>query len=285
MTIAKSASFIAIFYLFSVSQMFPFFGASAQEPAVDKVASRSSLAYVDANVPATRLAGKLYDNADSIFKTAKLVHYAHLHLPAEDQVNVKDNIATTDCSGFISYLLQLTAPSHYQVVRAFSSRGFYPKAHTYASFFAQLDPLVSRNGWKQIQFFQDLQRGDLIAWKRGPSAEDHHGHGNSGHVMMVIDTPGAVEQITVDGVPIRYVKIHVLDSSSVRHFEPEQLPPLVNQQHRDGVGKGYIRLVVNDKNMPIGYWEGTFWGEGERHIYKPSYSPAIYFARLMDIPH
>lgn len=280
----KSVSIVALFYLFSQSNEFLCSAAFAQETITHRSALESNRHLLDdlsANAPQANLSGKLYDKANSIFQTAKLVHYQHLHLPASEQINAEEGIATTDCSGFISYVLFSTLPRHYEVIRTFSTSGVYPKAKTFAAFFAQLDPEVAKNGWRQVRYFKDLQRGDLIAWKKNFAQRDHQGRGNSGHVMMVVDPPGVVEQTSVDGLLFRYVSINVLDSSSVRHFEPEQLPPLTNHRQRDGIGKGLIRLVINDQNMPIGYWEGTFWGEQGKQIARPSYSTGIYFARVV----
>jgi hypothetical protein len=82
---------------------------------------------------------------------------------------------------------------------------------------------------------------------------------------------------------IRCVTIHVLDSSSVSHFGKQQLPPKAQppQQQRDGVGIGDIRLVLDRDGTPNRYWEGSYWGEGQREIKAPSKSTDIHFARLV----
>ncbi len=158
--IVKSACIIALFYFFSQSY------AVAQETRFHDGVALNKSDSLSVHAPGAKLADKLYDKANSIFENTKLVHYGHLHLPAKDQINTEEGVATTDCSGFISYILQATAPRHYEAIRTFSTHGVYPKAETYASFFAQLDPQISHNGWRQVQFFKDLQRGDLIAWKK-----------------------------------------------------------------------------------------------------------------------
>jgi hypothetical protein len=120
------------------------------------------------------------------------------------------------------------------------------------------------NSWK------DLRPGDIIAWKET-------GGLNTGHVMMVTYPPGNIQ--TNNGY--RYVEIPVIDSSTTYHFAPEYLPPNAGQKHRNGLGRGMIRLMLSDDDETIGYWAGTYWGEGDKPINGPAMCKMIRFARLM----
>ena len=51
--------------------------------------------------------------------------------------------------------------------------------------------------------------------------------------------------------------------------------------HRDGVGKGVVRIILDQSNRPIGYWEGTYWYEGGKEIRNPTLTESIAFARLV----
>lgn len=229
------------------------------------------------------LAQKCYDEAEMVFQNARVVHYEHLHRPAAQQVRCSEGQgceARNDCSGFVSYVLHAVAPRHYREIHNLQKEKSYPQAKTYARFFSELGEEPER-GWKRVNDVWDLKRGDIIAWEKGDAEHDHGGHGNSGHVMIVVDPPSPLCTETVDGGVIHYVSVYVVDSSSVRHFKPEVLPPLAGQIHRDGLGKGCIRIVLNDRSKPIGYWEGTYWGEGGRDINKPSFSRMIHFGRLV----
>src|SRR5262249_29424634 len=137
------------------------------------------------------------------------------------------------------------------------------------------------DGWLGVKSVEGLKPGDLIAWE-SPKFEEHH-KGNSGHVMMVAGEVGAIKSETVEGQAIRFVGVPVIDSSSVRHFPPEQLPPQAHQTGRDGVGKGVVRIILDERNRPIGYWEGTYWSEGDKPIRKPTMTDSVSFGRLVGL--
>jgi cell wall-associated NlpC family hydrolase len=257
-----------------------------------------------------RLAAAAFEIANEVFLNAEDVAYEHPLKPASRQVVRIDGrlAARTDCSGFMSYVLNKAAPApQYAAVMDLArreyqedqerkgrtprdDRPFYPDAKEYADFFATLSTRTPSDGWIGVQSVWDLRRGDLIAWAK----ESWDGKGNSGHVAMVMDPPSRqlVEAIAVERnregvsheVRIKCVNIRVLDSSSVSHFGDEQLPPIVapRQQQRDGVGTGYIRLVLDSGGMPIRYWEGYYWGEGQKDIKTPGRSSNIHFGRLVD---
>lgn len=228
----------------------------------------------------------LYEKAEAVFNDANEVSYEHCHRPAKDQVvcNGQHCHTHTDCSGFVSYVLHSVAPKQYAEVRDMQPRHPYPQARIYANFFGSLSSQTASSGWTQVASFRDLRRGDIIAWQKQAGADDHGGHGNSGHVMIVIDPPGEISQETIDGEPVRYVSVYVMDSSTVKHFPPESLPPLAHQDQRDGLGKGMIRLILDNGDRAIGYWEGTYWGEGNKDITHPKYSSMIRFGRLVANP-
>ncbi len=96
---------------------------------------------------------------------------------------------------------------------------------------------------------------------------------------MVAGSLGSVQQ---EG-GLRYVQIHVIDSSSVYHFAPEQLPPKAYKKHRNGLGLGGIRIILSESGAPIGYWEGTYWGEGEEPVKGPTLSNLVRFARMVPL--
>lgn len=215
--------------------------------------------------------------AESIFDNATVVSYEHREVPASRQVITESDgsvEARTDCSGFISYIVHSIAPRHYVAVRSQEPNASYPQAKIWARFFDTLDPDQPHDGWLGIRSWKNLEPGDIIAWKAGSAAAR-----NTGHVMMVASNIGRVQQ---EG-GYRYVEIPVIDCSSVYHFGPEHLPPKAYQKHRDGLGIGCIRLVLSPEDEPIGYWEGTYWGEGDKHINGPSMSELIRFGRLVSL--
>ena len=229
------------------------------------------------------LGQRAYEKAEWVFDHASDVHYRHFKHPASEQVHDEDGrvISNNDCSGFVSYIIHSVAPKHYTPIRDRQSERPYPQAKVYAHFFGSLSQDSAQDGWIKVGSFRELRRGDFIAWVKGGSSPDHGGHGNSGHVMIVRDQPGEPYTQEIGGTKYRLVNVPVLDSSSMYHFQPEVLPPQAGQQHRDGLGKGDIKLVLDEQGKAIGYWEGSFWGEGNKEVRHPTESTAIHFGRLV----
>jgi len=263
--------FLPTFLLFSALTAFLAGSAQGQEGASS----------TNADVEPQSLSRSIYLLANQIFEGAQVVRYQHVHRPAEEQITAKQNDsceAVNDCSGFVSYVLEKLAPKHYEQVLECEPRYPYPKAKTYATFFQGLTPGEAKDGWLRLSDYKQLRQGDIIAWRKRVDPDEKTK--NTGHVMIVAHRPG---EVVVDQ-NLRYLSVPVIDSSSMDHFPPEKLPPNAHQEHRDGVGKGMIRLILDPNNQVIGYWEGTYWGEGQKEIKHPSYTDAVAFARLVSMP-
>ncbi len=230
------------------------------------------------------LSAQIYNEAENIFENTISSHYQHIHENAEQQaqkINGQYQVVT-DCSGFVSYVINSVAPKHYASIHQISGRS-YPHAKTYAQFFSELPENKSMNGWLKINSVGELKRGDIVAWEKPDSSRSETRHKGSGHVMIVIDKPEKPVYENFKGRTIKYVEIYVLDSSSVEHFPPQSLPKLSHSQFRDGVGKGMIRLILDEQDNVIGFWEGTFSHERNTVIKGPSYTNKIAFARLVSL--
>jgi hypothetical protein len=250
------------------------------------------------------LGAKIFSKADQVFDNATKNRYRHLHEKADEQVTFSDPStcsAITDCSGFVSYLLNAEAPKQYETVLQKTGRS-HPRARDYATFITSLTPEKRENGWMRLTAFRDLRRGDIIAWARRVDPDATSKKAPSGHILIVAEQPTIVSESTLqtseaevrlgnlktvhdpDEVQVekfRYVTVSVIDSSSVKHFPPEKLPPKAGQKERDGVGKGSVRLILDSSDAVIGYWEGTYSGEHNREIKRPTYSDLIGMARVI----
>lgn len=256
-------------------------GIATIASAVYSQASSSGQLVSSANVisPSERI----IERADWVFNNAEQVHYGHRQAPAVKQVRSFSNgrcEADTDCSGFVSYVLS-EFPRQYEAIRSLQPERKYPQAKIYMQFFSDLKTDVPTRGWLKVNQVADLRRGDFIAWKKPQPADGIKRKSNTGHVAIVIDRLGPIQEAEINGKTVRYQNINVIDSSSVKHFQPEQLPPLSVMSHRDGVGKGVVRIILDDANRPIGYWEGTYWYQGSKEIQKPTFTESIAFARLV----
>ncbi|MBX9722390.1 MAG: hypothetical protein K2X81_13395, partial [Candidatus Obscuribacterales bacterium] len=216
--------------------------------------------------------------AESIFARAAVVSYSHHEVPASRQVITRDDgtiVARTDCSGFMSYIVNAIGPRHYDVVQSREPQASYPQAKIWARFFDTLDSNVPFHGWLGISNWRDLSPGDFVAWVEGNAAAG----GNTGHVMMAAGKPSGIKQ--EDGYS--FFEIPVIDSSSVYHFSPEKLPPNAHQEHRNGLGMGIVRIMLSKTNEPIGYWAGTYWGEGDKPVKGPTLDTMVRFARMTSL--
>ncbi|PZM80820.1 MAG: hypothetical protein DKT66_16375 [Candidatus Melainabacteria bacterium] len=238
---------------------------------------------VSTSVQTTSPAERMFERADWVFNNAERVHYGHRKVSVNNQVKRFSNgrcEADTDCSGFVSYLLS-DFPKQYDVIRKLQPDRTYPQAKTYVQFFTSLKPDTVTGGWLKVANTDELRRGDLIAWRKPQPADGVKRKTNTGHIAIVIAKPGPVEATEINSKTYRYKSINVIDSSSVKHFQPEILPPLSSMPHRDGIGKGMVRIILDDDNQPIGYWEGTYWYEGNKDIRKPTLTDSIVFARMV----
>jgi hypothetical protein len=264
------------------------------------VESKSTTATIEAP---NALSAKIFAKADQVFDDVTNNHYRHLHEKADEQVTFSDQShcsVSTDCSGFVSYLVNSIAPKQYEMVLQKSGRS-HPRARDYATFITSLTPEKSENGWLRLTNFRDLRRGDIIAWAKRVDPDATNKKAPSGHVLVVAEQPTIVSESAVRTseaeIPVgnlktanepeefqvekfRYVTVSVIDSSSVKHFPPEILPPNAGQRTRDGVGKGNVRLILDSSDSVIGYWEGTYSGEHNREIKRPTYSDLVGMARV-----
>jgi len=264
------AFFRRLFILLIIAAAFRQCAISAQAPA----SSESEAADIGA---------ALYEKATLIFENATRVAYENIDCDAERLITAGQGggfVVRTDCSGFISYLLCTVCPDQYEAVKKRESKCRYPLSRTYQQFFSTLSTEKPSEGWLKIEKAGDLRKGDIIAWKK-PGGTDHKS--GTGHVMMVEDAPAEPVREMHGGALIRYVSIPVIDSSSVWHFKPELFPPKAGQTSRNGLGKGYIRIILDDGDAPVGYWEGTYSLKHKKEIKGPTYTRAISFARAVPV--
>jgi cell wall-associated NlpC family hydrolase len=254
-------------------------GTSTTAPRLDhREKTVSSFVQEDEHANSSNLGQRALNLAETTFDNASVVGYIHRNALASRQVLSQSDgslEAKTDCSGFMSYIVHSIAPRHYRAVRSMEPQKSYPQAKIWAQFFDTLDSNQPRDGWLAISNWRDLRPGDIIAWEEGKISAG----GNTGHVMMVQGKPGEIKQQQ----DIRYFEVLVIDSSSVYHFPPEHLPPKASQTHRNGLGEGNVRILLSEQNVPVGYWAGTYWGEGEKPIKGPTLTKLVRFARMTSL--
>jgi hypothetical protein len=230
---------------------------------------------------------RMMAEGSNIFARATAVCYRHLNVPASAQVRCDpqgDWISSNDCSGFASFMIHRVAPRAYASVLAGEQKYKHVCSITYALFLQGLETNRTAVGWQHIATWRELRPGDVIAWSSLPRTNKEHQVKSASHVLLVAQPPTGPHEATVDGKKFRYVSVPALDSSSVKHFPPETYPPHAGQTARNGLGYGTVRLLLDDHDRPSGYWEGTWWGEGQTPIRRPTRTPILGFGRLVDDP-
>lgn len=152
-------------------------------------------------------------------------------------VDVDRGIYDLDCNGFVSFVLERSAPDHYAMIPKEATQ-LRPRAFEYYEFFNSLTP-ESSGGWHRIDFLRDARRGDIVAW-RFPVIEKHH---DTGHVLFAAESP--TEDIS--GI----FSLRLYDSAAEPHFSDTRGDGA--GQFPTGVGSGVINFKVDDAGRPIAF--------------------------------
>ncbi len=145
----------------------------------------------------------------------------------------------TDCSGFVSFLLEGIAPEHYGAIPRQTDHA-YPRAFEFFDYFASRAADATR-AWRRIPRLFDAAEGDLVAWRAPHLRADQ----DSGHVFVVAEAPALVTA----GV----WAVRVYDSSDVPHFDDSRGH---SGAFASGVGTGTILLHVDALGRAIGFQFG-----------------------------
>ena len=157
-------------------------------------------------------------------------------------------LASTDCSGWLSFVLNTVSPLHAAVLhsqqrldahnRVYSedfalreSRRPWPRAFVVAQYLRS--DHVKATGFDPVTNFENLQPGDIGAYAMGryakPSDESRPKPRDTGHVFVVAGRPTVVDPTTnrYDGggtlseEAAKVIAVPVVDSSATLHFDPD----------------------------------------------------------------
>jgi hypothetical protein len=166
--------------------------------------------------------------AARIVENVKYTHY-------QFQMVVDPSTGTylMDCSEFVSYVLQQTAPQHLAIIpRAAGAE--LPLAFEFYDYFHTIQP--DSDGWHPIHQLGDARRGDIIAWRIPGPIEPGE---NTGHVFIVAEPPIPQSDNIYD--------VTAYDSSNIPHNDDTR------QNGITGVGRGIINIQVNSSGAPIAF--------------------------------
>lgn len=186
----------------------------------------------DLGQPATKASNKLLELTRTIDATRTDTLYSH-----RTKVRRKDGLYHFDCSGMVNWMLEHVAPKALATIDRER-----PIAASYVRVIQKAPTSKSRGGWQQIAVLDDVEPGDVFAWRR---PKDWPKGGNSGHVGVVIARPEPVQHI--DNA---YV-VRIADSTRWQHQDDTR------SDDETGFGMGTILFMTDDHGHPIGYaWFG-----------------------------
>lgn len=203
------------------------------EPFVYVDGPRGGAQQWDPGAPATRATQKLFDLVEHIDDTRTDTTYKH-----STKVRTKQGLYHFDCSGMINWMLARVGKSALETLDRER-----PVAATYVRIIQKAPTTRSRGGWQHVANIEDVEPGDLFAWRR---PADWPKGGNTGHIGVVIAKPAAVAHIKN-----AYV-VRVIDSTRYRHQDDTR------NEGETGFGSGTILFMTDDDRNPIGYaWYGS----------------------------
>lgn len=187
----------------------------------------------DPGAPATRASKKLLELVEAIDSTRTDTAYSH-----STRVRRKQGVYHFDCSGMINWMLERVAPKALATLDRER-----PVAASYVRVIQKSPTSKSRGGWQRIADIENVEPGDLFAWRR---PKEWPKGGNTGHVGIVMAKPAKVQHL--DNA---YV-VRIVDSTRWRHQHDTR------GEGQTGFGMGTILFVVDDTGSPIGYaWFGS----------------------------
>jgi hypothetical protein len=184
------------------------------------------------------LGQSLADVAEEDLNLVKESHYQH-----KTHIDKAAGVFDVDCSGFVDHLLKQVAPQQYDRL-PIEPGHTRPRAEVYYQFFVELAQ-TPKPGWKAVSRFAELQRGDLIAWKKETAAQET---GDTGHVMVVGGAPSRLGNGSY--------RLTVYDSTKSPHDHDTRAPGA------DGIGRGDLFFYVNAQDAPI-----AFQFSSQRHVH------------------
>jgi hypothetical protein len=171
------------------------------------------------------------------------------------KVDEEKGLYELDCSGLVGFILGNVAPEQLRAIPT-NWYAYRPQAECFQQVFAEAPEEGGKDGWVRVVSLLDARPGDFIAWSyRGHSIWE-----NTGHIMMVLETP-TLEENSI-------ARVRVMDSSSGKHADDSR------GSGQNGVGTGTMWFTLDKSGAPVAiHW----WKKGEARA-----NPDISIGRVVD---
>jgi autotransporter-associated beta strand protein len=198
-------------------------------------------------------------------------------------------LASTDCSGWVSFVMNTVSPLHEAVLQSqrrlpeynqVYSDGFelkerqrpWPRAFVLTNYFRSEHSQVT--GFERVERYEDLELGDLAAYSMGrytdPPDTDLMKPKDTGHTFIIVGSPTIVDPSTpgYDGEGTlsrradKVIAVPIIDASSTPHYDPDSrkseqgeftLPPTspFPKAKAGGIGEGTAWFVLDRKGRVL----------------------------------
>lgn len=183
------------------------------------------------SITQSNASSEIHAEAINILKTMHETHYDH-----KIRIDEKQGYYSLDCSGFVCHILQKKAPLAL-IALPVDKHHTHARAQNFYDYFKSLQSLPPQKEWMPISGMNELERGDIIAWKYDPSLQKK----DTGHVVIASEKPVLEE-------PNLY-RVRVIDASKGKHANDTRAKEV------DGIGSGDMWFRVDENDQPIGiYW-------------------------------
>jgi hypothetical protein len=203
----------------------------------------------DSALLATTSDASISAEVESVLTSLTATHYQH-----DSDIDAARGLYDTDCSGFVSFVLQTARSDAYDELQAATNTD-RALAGSYVTFIQGLSA-GAQPQWTRIHHAKYLQAGDIIAWliPAGVPSDD------TGHVMLV------EHDATVSG---NEATVSIVDSTDTGHGDADPRSP----SDPSGVGRGTIVLTLDADGEPTGYRWST-------DADSPAYPTTVMMARV-----
>lgn len=190
----------------------------------------------------------LTSEVELVLTSLMATHYQH-----DSDIDAASGIYDTDCSGFVSFVVQTARSDAYQELQA-ATNTERALAGSYVTFIQGITSAQPQ--WTRIHHAKYLAAGDIIAWliPAGVQSDD------TGHVMLVEHDP------TISG---NEATVPIVDSTDTGHGDADPRSP----SDPSGVGRGTIVLTLDADGEPTGYRWST-------DSDSPAYATTVVMARV-----
>jgi hypothetical protein len=199
-----------------------------------------------------------------------------VHLEPTDAYSA---LSSTDCSGWLSFVLNTVSPLHEAVLQSQRQREEHNRVYSegfalresrrpWSRAFVVTQYLRSdyakATGFEPVDDFEDLRPGDIGAYATGryakPSDESRPKPRDTGHVFVVVGTPTVVDpqtkgyngRGTLKEEAAKVIAIPIVDSSAAVHFDPDS--------RKNGDGRYSLPKVrAHSRARAGGVGTGTIW--------------------------